>query len=301
MAIEGIHNQAYTDIHALGELKRQARANDPAAMRETARQFETLFAKMMLQSMREASGGDELFDTQESQMYRSMFDDQLALEMTKGKGLGIADMLVQQLMRAEVANQAAAGASEHVPLNPLKPNVPVSSAAPVSPAVTSSTPPIAGSREAFIEAIRPAAERAAKSLGVSPRAIMAQAALETGWGRSMPVDESGRPSFNLFGIKATGNWRGAVASSVTTEFVGQRATRQVENFRAYDSLDQSIADHARLLSGSSRYAAALNSGEDIRAYATALQRGGYATDPLYARKLVSVAESLDQVLGGARS
>lgn len=301
MAIEGIHNQAYTDIHALGELKRQARANDPAAMRETARQFETLFAKMMLQSMREASGGDELFDTQESQMYRSMFDDQLALEMTKGKGLGIADMLVQQLMRAEVANQAAAGASEHVPLNPLKPNVPVSSAAPVSPAVTSSTPPIAGSREAFIEAIRPAAERAAKSLGVSPRAIMAQAALETGWGRSMPVDESGRPSFNLFGIKATGNWRGAVASSVTTEFVGQRATRQVENFRAYDSLDQSIADHARLLSGSSRYAAALNSGEDIHAYATALQRGGYATDPLYARKLVSVAESLDQVLGGARS
>jgi flagellar protein FlgJ len=130
---------------------------------------------------------------------------------------------------------------------------------------------------------------------------MAQAALETGWGRSMPVDESGRPSFNLFGIKATGNWRGAVASSVTTEFVGQRATRQVDNFRAYDNLDQSIADHARLLSGSPRYAAALNSGDDIHAYATALQRGGYATDPQYARKLVSVAESLDQVLGGARS
>lgn len=301
MAIEGIQNQAYTDIRALGELKRQARANDPAAMRETARQFETLFAKMMLQSMREASGGDELFDTQESQMYRSMFDDQLALEMTQGKGLGIADMLVQQLMRAEVANQAAAGATEHVPLNPLKPNISASSSRETVPAVTTPTPPIAGSREAFIEAIRPAAERAAKSLGVSPRAIMAQAALETGWGRSMPVDESGRPSFNLFGIKATGNWRGAVASSVTTEFVGQRATRQVDNFRAYDNLDQSIADHARLLSGSPRYAAALNSGDDIHAYAMALQRGGYATDPQYARKLVSVAESLDQVLGGARS
>jgi flagellar protein FlgJ len=167
--------------------------------------------------------------------------------------------------------------------------------------VPAASPPIAGSREAFIEAIRPAAERAAKSLGVSPRAIMAQAALETGWGRSMPVDESGRSSLNLFGIKATGNWRGPVAASVTTEFVDQRSTRQVERFRAYESIEQSIADHANLLSGSRRYAAVLNSGDDIAAYATALQRGGYATDPHYARKLVAVAETIDQVLGGARS
>lgn len=301
MAVEGIQNQAYTDIQALGDLKRQARANDPAAMRETARQFETLFAKMMLKSMREASGGDELFDTEESQMYRSMFDDQLALELTQGKGLGIADMLVQQLMRAEVANQAATGSPERVPLNPLRSELPKMPAVTEVRAATAAVPPAAGSREAFIEAIRPAAERAAKSLGVSPRAIMAQAALETGWGRSMPVDESGRSSFNLFGIKATGNWRGPVAVSATTEFVDRRAVQQTERFRAYDSIEQSVQDHARLLSGSSRYAAALNSGDDIQAYATALQRGGYATDPNYARKLVGVAESLDKMLGGART
>ena len=130
---------------------------------------------------------------------------------------------------------------------------------------------------------------------------MAQAALETGWGRSMPVDDYGRPSFNLFGIKASGNWRGPVASSVTTEFVDQRATRQVERFRAYGNIEQSIADHANLLSSSRRYAAVLNSGDDIAAYATALQRGGYATDPHYARKLVAVADTVDRVLSGARS
>lgn len=299
MSIDSVSTRAYTDVQGLNELKRQARANDPAATRETARQFETLFAKMMLQSMREASGGDELFDSQESQMYRGMFDDQLALEMTKGKGLGLADMLVQQLMRTDVANQAASGASERVPLNPLpttpmSPAEPTASLSPVTPVEPTAVP---GTRAAFIEAIRPAAERAAKALGVSPRSIMAQAALETGWGRSMPVDESGRPSFNLFGIKATGGWRGPIAASVTTEVLDQKAERRVENFRAYDNFEQSIADHARLLSGSRRYAAVLQSGDDVHAYATALQEGGYATDPHYARKLVAVAESVDRVLG----
>lgn len=322
MSVEGVSNKSYFDFQALGDLKRSARTNDPAATRETARQFETLFAKMMLQSMREASGGDELFDSQESQMYRGMFDDQLALEMTKGRGLGIADMMVQQLMKADIAAQAAAqNAVQPTPIAPtidrvaptlapslervspaLKPLdvTPALNAAPTAPSAPiraeSLPPPIAGSRRAFLESIMPAAEKAAKALGVSPRSIMAQAALETGWGRSMPTDASGRSSLNLFGIKATGNWQGGTTASVTTEFVDGRSQRQVESFRAYSSVEESFADHARLLSRSPRYAAVLNSGDDTHAYATALQRGGYATDPNYARKLVAVAESIDQVL-----
>ena len=142
----------------------------------------------------------------------------------------------------------------------------------------------------------PAAEKAAKALGVSPKSIMAQAALETGWGRSLPTDASGRSSFNLFGIKATGNWQGASTASMTTEFVNGRSTRSVESFRAYDSFESSFADHALLLSRSPRYAGAVNAGDDVHAYATALQRGGYATDPNYARKLVAVAESIDQIM-----
>jgi flagellar protein FlgJ len=351
VSVDAIRSQAYTDIQALGDLKRQARANDPAAMRETARQFETLFAKMMLKSMREASAGDELFDSQESQMYRGMFDDQMAFEVTKGRGLGVADLMVQQLMRTQVAQQAAAaGEAGRTSLNqelkreaagipladPTTVFVPLRSqavAAPVplparlaAPAVQSSAPaaqptapaaqpaastvpaeaPTAavsrpsapGSRVAFLESILPAATKAAQALGVSPRSILAQAALETGWGRSMPLDAQGRPSLNLFGIKATPSWRGATAASETTEFFGGQATRQVERFRAYDSFEASFADHARLLSSSARYAGALNSGDDTHTYAKALQTGGYATDPHYARKLVAVAESVDQLLAG---
>ncbi len=337
MSVDAIRSQAYTDIQALGDLKRQARANDPAAMRETARQFETLFAKMMLKSMREASAGDELFDSQESQMYRGMFDDQMAFEVTKGRGLGVADLMVQQLMRTQVAQQAEAAGeagrtsltqelkreAEGIPLaDPTAVFVPLRSQAaaapatlPVRPAAPAAQPaastvpaeaPTAavprpsapGSRVAFLESILPAATKAAQALGVSPRSILAQAALETGWGRSMPLDAQGRPSLNLFGIKATPSWRGATAASETTEFFGGQATRQVERFRAYDSFEASFADHARLLSSSSRYAGALNSGDDTHTYAKALQTGGYATDPHYARKLVAVAESVDQLLAG---
>jgi flagellar protein FlgJ len=337
VSVDAIRSQAYTDIQALGDLKRQARANDPAAMRETARQFETLFAKMMLKSMREASAGDELFDSQESQMYRGMFDDQMAFEVTKGRGLGVADLMVQQLMRTQVAQQAEAAGeagrtsltqelkreAEGIPLaDPTAVFVPLRSQAaaapatlPVRPAAPAAQPaastvpaeaPTAavprpsapGSRVAFLESILPAATKAAQALGVSPRSILAQAALETGWGRSMPLDAQGRPSLNLFGIKATPSWRGATAASETTEFFGGQATRQVERFRAYDSFEASVADHARLLSSSSRYAGALNSGDDTHTYAKALQTGGYATDPHYARKLVAVAESVDQLLAG---
>jgi flagellar protein FlgJ len=337
VSVDAIRSQAYTDIQALGDLKRQARANDPAAMRETARQFETLFAKMMLKSMREASAGDELFDSQESQMYRGMFDDQMAFEVTKGRGLGVADLMVQQLMRTQVAQQAEAAGeagrtsltqelkreAEGIPLAdptavfvPLRSQaaaapatLPVRPAAPAAPPAASTVPAEAptaavprpsapGSRVAFLESILPAATKAAQALGVSPRSILAQAALETGWGRSMPLDAQGRPSLNLFGIKATPSWRGATAASETTEFFGGQATRQVERFRAYDSFEASFADHARLLSSSSRYAGALNSGDDTHTYAKALQTGGYATDPHYARKLVAVAESVDQLLAG---
>lgn len=347
MAVDALRSQAYTDIQALGDLKRQARANDPAAMRETARQFETLFAKMMLKSMREASAGDELFDSQESQMYRGMFDDQMAFEVTKGRGLGVADLMVQQLMRTQVAQQAAAAgeagrtsltqelnrdavgipfadpdATVFLPLRsqaatvsailPPRPAAPMAQPASTTgapaagpttapaavPTAASTRPPVAGSRAAFLEAILPAATKAAQALGVSPRSILAQAALETGWGRSMPLDAQGRPSLNLFGIKATPSWRGATAASETTEFLGGQATRQVERFRAYDSFEASFADHARLLSTSARYAGALNSGDDTHTYAAALQSGGYATDPNYARKLVAVAESVDQLLAG---
>ncbi|MFM7625126.1 MAG: glycoside hydrolase family 73 protein, partial [Gammaproteobacteria bacterium] len=156
-------------------------------------------------------------------------------------------------------------------------------------------------RQEFLDAILPAAEKAAAQLGVSPRNLIAQAALETGWGRSLPRSADGRISFNFFGIKATGGWRGDSVASSTTEVLQGRAQRMVERFRAYRGVDESVADHARLLGESRRYAAVRGTGDDAHAFGTALQRGGYATDPGYARKIAQVAGSVGRLLEARRT
>jgi flagellar protein FlgJ len=315
----------YADFNGLAALRRDAKVQDPAALREAARQFESVFTRMLLKSMREASGGDALFDSQESQFYRDMFDDQLAVELSNGRGLGLADMMVAQLMRsglvppsAEAGAAASAEPPRAVPATtsaamphavprvapePLPATTAPASPVPSAPPSTSASkaagrPP---TRQEFIDAILPAAQQAAERLGVSPRNLIAQAALETGWGRSLPRDADGRASFNFFGIKATGGWRGASVASETTEVLQGRERRMVERFRAYASIEESVADHARLLGNSRRYAAVRGTGDDSHAFGSALQRGGYATDPGYTRKIVAVAESVGRLLSARRA
>jgi flagellar protein FlgJ len=144
-------------------------------------------------------------------------------------------------------------------------------------------------RDQFISELMPHATEAARELGVDPNNLIAQAALETGWGRSKPAD-----SHNLFGIKAGASWNGARVQANTEEFAGGEATRVDANFRAYGSSRESVEDYVRVIRDNPRYAGALNTGSDVQAFATALQRGGYATDPEYARKLVSVAAEVGQ-------
>jgi flagellar protein FlgJ len=277
---------------------------------------------MMLESMRDASGGDPMFDSEESRFYRDMFDSQLSVEMSRGRGLGLAEMLVSQVMRSGLAPPApdarAAASTVTSPDGSRKP--PISSAAQTAPSATSAVEPSATpagqrgrqvesspearalpsgrtpTRHEFLDAILPAAEKAAAQLGVSARNLVAQAALETGWGRHMPRGEDGRVSFNFFGIKATGSWRGASVASSTTEVLQGRAQRMVERFRAYSSIEESVADHARLIGNSRRYQAVRGTGDDALAFGTALQRGGYATDPGYARKIAAVADSVGRLL-----
>jgi len=292
MTTEAVNARSYTDIQSLATLKTQARQQDPAALRETARQFETLFTKMMLQSMRDARLGEDIFGSSAGQMYESMFDDQIALEMSQGKGIGIADMLIEQLRRAGTFTAPTESATQ------AQTTVSASGAASAANAIANGE---VGTRRAFLEAIQPAAERAAAALGVSPRALMAQAALETGWGQSIPRNADGSSSFNLFGIKAMGRWQGPSTTQLTTEYVNGEPQRQLDAFRAYGSIDASFSDHSRLLQTSNRYAAARGTGDDIAAYAQALQRGGYATDPEYANKLTAVAGAIDRVLTGRSS
>ena len=145
-------------------------------------------------------------------------------------------------------------------------------------------------REQFIAELMPHATEAARELGVDPRSLIAQAALETGWGRSQP----GGDSHNLFGIKAGSSWTGASVQANTEEFAAGVASRVDANFRAYGSPRESVEDYVRVIRDNPRYAGALNTGSDVQRFANALQRGGYATDPDYARKLVAVAAEVGQ-------
>jgi flagellar protein FlgJ len=139
--------------------------------------------------------------------------------------------------------------------------------------------------------VAPHAQAAAKKLGISVRALLAQSALETGWVKHLPSHGDGSSSFNLFGIKAGSSWDGGTVSVPTLEYEDGVAVRKRDSFRAYDSPAASFADYAALLSDSPRYARALGQGENIAGFAHALVRGGYATDPAYAAKLTAIANS----------
>lgn len=272
------------DFSALASLRNDAKAQDPSALKEAAKQFESLFTQMLLKSMRDANrsfGEDSLFGSSQGDFYQDMFDDQIALHLSKGKGLGLADMLVQQLTQAGMVKSAEVAAQPNAPTQN------VSSRADHQP--------LAKSKEDFVRMMLPHAQRAGNELGVDPNALVAQAALETGWGRAVPSQTSGSSSFNLFGIKAGSNWNGATAHVPTLEFEDGVPVRKVERFRAYNSPADSFNDYARLIGGNPRYENARGAGGDVATFASALQKGGYATDPNYAQKVVAVADEVRAV------
>jgi len=305
-------------------------------IREAARELETQFAHMLVKSMRSTTSGDPLGG--DNSTYRDMYDQQLAREITKGRGLGLASTIERQLQRStgeavdEVPLDTRLPGTTNAPALPLgqppagmtlglrpagallNPGGVMPTAAPGGTLSLASTrsgvslqalpisampaPPSdagfdtgitldASSPEAFVQSIWPHAQKAAAELGVPAKALVAQAALETGWGRRL-AGEKGVNSNNLFGIKAGSRWSGDSVKTGTHEYVnGVRQTEQAR-FRAYGSPAESFADYTRLI-GNDRYAAARGTGEDVHRFATALQRAGYATDPRYAAKLTAIA------------
>lgn len=146
----------------------------------------------------------------------------------------------------------------------------------------------------FLARIAPWAEGAGRRLGVAPALIAAQAALESGWGERPLRDASGADTHNLFGLKAGSGWRGEVVETLTTEYEDGAAVKRSERFRRYADPAGAFRDFTRLLLDNPRYAEALNTGGDASAYARGLVRGGYATDPAYADKLVRLATRIQR-------
>ena len=286
-----------TDFQQFTALRTEARGGGDAALREAAEQFEAIFLQTMLKSMRDASMGDPIFgNSNASETYQDLFDKQMAMEISGGPGLGFADLLVRQLGGSHRAGGDESGLAIGRELDRAMDQAPaIGRRLPVE---GTTERPLWQSPAEFVRKLWPYASRAADKLDVDPRALIAQAALETGWGKHVIADENGRSSLNLFGIKASGGWQGDAVSVRTIEYRGGAARPEVASFRAYPSLAAGFDDYAELLGSNPRYESVLNRGDDVEGYAEALQDSGYATDPAYADKIKSLlgSETMDRAL-----
>jgi len=286
---------------------------DPKTLRAVAQQFESLFIGMMLKSMRDAKLGDGLFDSDQSRFYQDLFDQQLSASLSQGRGLGIADLLVRSLAPHALASTLPQGAygklmrraSAAAPATAAATSTAAATAAVEVPSEAGDSPraeavmpgaaagpdaALAQTPEEFVALVMPSATAAGSALGVDPLALVAQAALESNWGRQVPGAEDGT-SYNLFGIKADAGWAGRRVIKETLEYSGGLPERRREPFRAYESIAHGFEDYVSFLKGHERYAPALQQGGNPERYAAALQAAGYATDPAYSTKIAAVLRS----------
>ena len=362
----------YLDVNSLDSVKAMGRAKDPQALKEISKKFEGMFVQQMLKTMREANdvfSEGNYFDSSTTRFHRDMLDQQMVLNLTSGRGIGLADHFYSQMMQSYGANMrkpeegaatdgllnegslndgsatdgslssavryrqtngdANADRSSDVYANDLNSlNAWVLDFMRMSDNVDESTMPledeqtrgaylppsqgyipallskpqygsvrgshkaaVSASQENFVSMLRPHAEKAAAELQINPDVLIAQVALETGWGKHVIHDHKGENSFNLFNIKASSGWQGDKVNVTTLEYRDGIAANEKADFRKYTDYAESFSDYVRLMKNSPRYQRALGAGKNSAAYAEALQSAGYATDPHYAKKIKSLLNS----------
>ena len=287
----------YVDFTRFGKLREGAHRNQDAAIQQVADEFEAMFAELMLKAARESDQGEGMFDSSELDTYHEMLDGQLAQSLARSQDFGFGAMLKQQFAGALAAakSEQAPGAASGLPAlstlnsieSPLAGGVPVISSA-LSILRTGDAPGVKAQRQGFLDELAPFATSAANSLGVEPRALMAQAALESGWGKHVIRMPDGSSSHNYFGIKASPTWTGAVVKVPTTEYIGGRAVTVNAAFRAYPDARSAFRDYVDFIGGNPRYEQALAHGANAAQYARQLEAAGYATDPDYANKIMAI-------------
>ncbi|RBP82410.1 flagellar assembly peptidoglycan hydrolase FlgJ [Marinomonas rhizomae] len=312
----------FADFSTLTDLKTKAQKDPDAALKDVAQQFESIFINMLLKNMRSTNEaiGSDLFSSAQTKQYQEMMDSQMSQSMAQSGGIGLSDALIRQyqtqqqgrisspeakergdtdflnqvvkqdLVRIQaLAHRASTEFIQAVQQETQQKQQNINEAGVVD--TPSALSVVFGSPDEFVNNLWPHAQQAAEKLGVNPKAILAQAALETGWGKYPIAKEDGAASFNLFGIKADNRWQGDRAVVNTLEFRDGVAKREKAAFRAYDSFSQSFDDYANFISSSERYKDALQAGDDASMFAASLQKGGYATDPKYSEKIESILSS----------
>ncbi|MEA3125928.1 MAG: peptidoglycan hydrolase FlgJ [Caballeronia sp.] len=311
-----LSNRFALDVQGFDAMRAQANANPQQGLKAAAKQFDSVFTQMMLKSMRDATPSDSPFDSNDSKTFTSMLDQQLSQNMG-AKGIGVADMMLKQLMRnagagasagAQADGTGAGGDSSANAGNMAAMNAMAKAYANAAESSTASskaslggngysadsalTPPARGvgtdKVAAFVDRLAAPAQAASSATGIPARFIIGQAALESGWGKREIKNTDGSSSHNVFGIKATSDWSGKTASAVTTEYVNGKPQKVVEKFRSYDSYEEALTDYASVLKNNPRYAPVVEASRDAAGFAHGMQKAGYATDPQYAKKLISI-------------
>lgn len=273
------------DARSLSNLKFQAGQKSPAAIKEAAKQFESLFMRELIKSMRDATMKSGMMDSPGGDLGADLLDQQFAVQMSGQPG-GLSDLIAQQLTRQMGSTEPGALEAGTKPAaTPLSALRKASSLAAYGNQAVAPTANATVSQSNFVQRHTEAAIKVEKSSGIPASYMVGQAGHETGWGKHEIKMKGGANSYNLFGIKAGAGWTGKVAEVSTTEYVNGVAHKTVAKFRAYDSYESSFRDYARLITQSPRYAQASQQTESAHAFATSLKNAGYATDPDYAAKL----------------
>jgi flagellar protein FlgJ len=313
-------SESYTDINSLQAIRSLGMADKNAALGEISKEFESMLVRMMLKSMRQAnevfSEGNPL-SSKEGAFYQNMLDDQLAVSLSKGKGIGLGDIMKRQLLRTFgdktentsgdktlKENNATADSLSHNSLQQLlqRRRTTAVAAMPIINGLSGakensdmnkqndSAISFDGSVEGFVDQLYSMAKQAAEVLGIDTDVLLSQAALETGWGKKMSVGSDGQSSFNLFNIKADKSWKGDTVTVPTLEFYNGLPVREFSAFRAYESPQQSFNDYVNFIANSPRYQQALGTS-DSKDYMKQISEAGYATDPRYAEKVMNIINS----------
>lgn len=274
-------NDLAADARSLGALKMAAGKKDPAAIQAAAKQFESLFMRELMKSMREATMKSGMGDSDGEKLGTDLLDQQFSVMMS-GKPGGLSDLIAKQLTQ-QTAGTADAAKTASVP-----------STLSLQRGASTAYTPTGNPKGDFVSQHNDAAEAVAQESGIPASFMLGQAGHETGWGKHQIRNKDGSSANNLFGIKASADWKGKVAEVTTTEYINGEPRKMVQKFRAYDSTADSFRDYAKLINENPRYANARQNTGSAQAYATELKRAGYATDPAYASKLSRAIASVAQ-------
>ncbi len=294
---------SYTDLANLHSITQLGRKNKGQALGKIAEQFESMMVRMMMKSMRSANSvfaEGNFLSSKEGDMYQDMFDDQVALSLSQGRGMGIAEVMVRQLNQRfgnEEKSMEGGSLQEYLDkrnnYSGFVPGIESGKAAAINTDQELAAKPLKmefdGSSESFIQQVYAMAKQAAEKLGVQPEALIAQAGLETGWGKKI-TSFGDKNSFNLFNIKADKRWQGDSVTVQTLEVRQGIPTKEYAAFRAYESPKQSFDDYVEFITNSPRYEKA-RQASDSESYIRALEEAGYATDPQYSEKIIRILNS----------